>query len=294
MKNLNILGLLFLFGLFSCDPDIPDVTANRSELDITNPYIQVETSNIPFQGGIPSYNVVFNVINSDNIYKLSAVNMYGVFTNAATGDVSDRYLFKEFAIGGDAKTHVSEDYTYEDLRAGLSLPADPFELEVGSGWKFDFEGIQSDGKVVELSGNVRIAVQGRLAGAYTITTGIYVHPTAGASSHAGAYTRFVESVDPVYYRMVEIGPWDGQGNSFVFTVNDDNSITIPKEYNGSTQLIWGADDIATCQDDPGKLSAVSCDNKVEFMSDGKDVIRISYGYIRTSGTRQFDEVLTKQ
>ena len=54
-------------------------------------------------------------------------------------------------------------------------------------------------------------------------------------------------------------------------------ITIPKEYNGAVQLIWGADEIATCQ--TGDLPEMPCTNYAKLNDDGHDDLPVNRRYI---------------
>ena len=99
------------------------------------------------------------------------------------------------------------------------------------------------------------------------------------------------------------GNWDDPAdmNFFYFYVNNtaesDGSykITIPNIYDNDPQLLWTTDPIAECINTVANLPDVSCTNSVVLDNiNGEDVINISYGYTRSSGTRQFDEILIKQ
>ena len=95
--------------------------------------------------------------------------------------------------------------------------------------------------------------------------------------------------------------WDDPNcNFFYFYVNNDPesdgtyAITIPENYDGVEQTLWCSDPIADCLRTPANLPNVDCNNYVILNDNGNDEIYISYGYIRSSGTRQFDEILIKQ
>ncbi len=302
MKNIIIFKLLlvFAFVLNSCTQEYQDIVTENAA---AGGLVEVQTPLLNYViGEDQDYTVGLKVFQGD--IKTQTINVLKTFvTRDDDGNTvtSNEVLLQSYDIAEAATSLFDFTVNFETLRSGLQvngadLPDDDALYNIGDFWELTFQAVTSEGNLHRNLKTTKIAVSTRLAGLYNITQGHYYHPSTVpdlAADYSGDYLRIVESVDAETYRMVEIGPWSNEGNLFYFVVNQDNSITIPKEYGGATQLIWGADELANCDNDPGELANVSCVNTVELMDDGKDVISISYGYIRSSGTRQFDDILTK-
>ncbi len=298
MKNIFyfLLACGFLITT-SCEKDIQDlVTENAVEGGL----IDVNTGLINYViGDDIDYPVSLKVYQGEA--KTTKINVYKSFTSGATS--SNRILHTTLNVANTATAIENFTVNFGQLIDGLSVNGQALsnvdtDYIIGDFWELEFESETSSGGKALNGATAKIAISTRLAGTYKIATGIYVHPSTApdpASLYAGAYLRIIESVDAITYKMTDIGPWSGEpDNFFYFQVDPENNIIIPKEWNGVTQIIWGADELATCPANPMELPNVSCVNKVELMDDGKDVINISYGYIRDSGTRQFDDILVKQ
>ncbi|MDA3952932.1 MAG: hypothetical protein PF485_04745 [Bacteroidales bacterium] len=316
MKKLLYLSFLALVSVFfiQCDSEDDLMTENALEGGL----VDISSTSINYVIGSGASYTFDLFIHQEGDVKINTVNLYKscfyaaaipwydpADTTHATADsvaakYTDEILEHTINITETSVSHevATLDWFWEDLREGLTqedgneLPLLEGAMEIGNYFQFVVEVELSDGRTLIQSSPVKMAVSTRYAGTYNITQGDYIHPDF-LSSYAGEIQRQIESVDAVTYKMIEIGPWNDQGNYFYFVVNPDNTITIPKEYGGETQLIWGADELANCVDDPGELPDCSCVNLVTVVDSGADIIQISYGYIRTSGTRQFDETLVK-
>ena len=150
---------------------------------------------------------------------------------------------------------------------------------------------------------VPVPIFTELEGEYEIVQGIYYHPTTvpdPAALYDFSYIRTIDLIDIdeaglISYRMNDIGPWEGEPtNFFYFYVNSENGdIVIPKEWEGAMQVLWGADELTNCIDNPNLLTHTNCVNKVEIGSNGTATIQISYGYSRETGPREFQDGLRK-
>ena len=174
-------------------------------------------------------------------------------------------------------------------------------LSVGDFFELTYESQTSAGKSHKSAASTKVALSGRFAGVYITGTSSYIHPTAGDQGGWDGAEVVIESVDDVTYHILANGPWDNSvdpDNEFYFTVDGEGKITIPKEYGGSVQTVWGgADEVANCDDNPTLLPDVNCGESNYTVKDdvnGADQVIMSHGYIRDSGTRQFYYELTKK
>ena len=302
MKNILLYSVvaLCILMLGACDSVDDLVTENA----VTGGLVNVETPLLSYViGDNADYNVSLQVLQGE--VKTTAVNVLKQFTGTVGGEqlTSNEVLMKTIDIASTTTSSVAFSTNFAELREGLTLngealPTDDLDLTIGDFWTISFQAVTSEGNNHRNLGTTKIAVATRLAGVYTIAQGHYIHPSTApnvTSDYSGSYSRIIESIDPITYRMSDIGPWEGEpDNFFYFQVDENNNVIILKEWEGATQLIWGADELANCADNPTELPDVSCNNDVELSDDGHDIIRMSYGYIRSSGTRQFDDIMVKQ
>jgi len=306
MKKMRLLGwasILMLVVSLACNKEPQDlVTQNAKEGGL----VEVQNTLHVYQKGETSKKFTTTLLVYQGKVKTTKVNVYKQFF-AANGDVSNKELLTSIDISGDRTSKVSFEADYPSLASGLTIngtamdPQDDIALAVGDSWVLTYEAITSEGEAHVNGATTKFGVSGRLAGTYLIQKGHYIHPSTApnlAADYSGDH-KVIESVSEGVYRMTSMGPWTdiNDGSNAIYFLADENdfTITVPKEFNGAVQKVWdGADEVATCQDDPDKLVNVSCDNTFEYKPDKHDIIKISYGYIRSSGTRQFDEVLVKQ
>lgn len=298
MKNIFLNGafLLFILLVGACD-GVDDLVTENAE---TGGLVEVQTPLLSYVvGDDVDYTVSLKVFQGD--VKTTKINVLKKFTSG--DDVSDEIVLTTIDVTEDLTALYSFTTDFAALREGLTLngsalPTSDSDLTIGDFWTLTYEAETSQGNTFRNADVTKISVSTRLAGLYTISRGWYIHPSTApglASDYSGSYSRVIESVDAVYYRMGDIGPWENEvDNFFYFRVDENNNMIIPKEWNGELQLIWGADELATCADNPLELPDVTCNTTVELSDDGHDIINVSYGYIRSSGTRQFDEILIKQ
>ncbi|OIQ28106.1 MAG: hypothetical protein BM564_10290 [Bacteroidetes bacterium MedPE-SWsnd-G2] len=315
-----MIGILSLASCVSDDND--ELTGNANEgglINVNNLLISYVVGNQgPYNASISLY--------QGNVTTQS-VDIYKRFVTSA-GDATEDIYFKTLDITNTSTSEFSTeefDFTYSELIEGLTLNGSPLPtndagLTIGDAFILSYRSNLTNGVVHNLPNNgsytSKVAVGTRLAGTYTIQQGWYIHPSTApglAGDYSEAYERVIESValqdEYTVYKSTTMGwgsagGWDDPAcNFFYFNVNNapeaDGSylITIPEFYNGVEQTLWCSDPIADCIRTPGNLPDVSCSNYVildDASGNENDVINISYGYIRSSGTRQFDEILVKQ
>ena len=252
-------------------------------------------------GSGSEYNLVINELKQESANLVKEVRFYKSFYSVSDTAWSGEILggtVAPVAVGNFTSATLKQ--TFEDLRSGITLngkdlPTSDSEFNIGDNWNFRIIIVLNDNSEIQ-SGAIKVTISTRYAGSYEIVESTYLHPINGNTGDFNDVIRVIESIDAITYKMTDIGPWESEDNFFYFTVNDGN-ITVPKEYNGSTQLLWGTDDIAIC--DAGETPGIEtlyggCGNKVTNDDEkGKDEIKISYGYIRDTGTRQFFERMIK-
>ncbi len=301
MKKISIILLLLatVFTFNACE-DIQDIATENA---VTGGLVEVLTplyNFIPDNGDDQSFGASIKVFQGD--VKTQTIEVYNKYvTSDEDGNevVSNERLVKSFDISENATSILDFTVTPPELREGLTLNGaslDDVVPDIGDYWELSYRSKTSEGKDHLNVGTTKIAVSSRFAGLYNIVQGWYIHPSTApglAADYSGEYLRVIESVTITTYRMTAIGPWPNDPNVFYFEINDDYTITIPKEYNGDLQTVWDGDELATCPANASNLPDVSCVNTAELVDNGEDIISISYGYIRDTGTRQFDDILVK-
>jgi hypothetical protein len=301
MKNIKFLFLLaFLsIAMFSCDEDVSVDTGL-----VEGGFIEVKDRLIPHViASQTAYNATIRVF--QGTVKTQSVAVYKQYKGAL--GTSDRILLTTVSIDDTSiATDQTISFTYANLATGVSLngaafPADDELLSVGDFFELSYEPTTSLGNTVRSATVTKVALSGRFAGVYIVGTSAYVHPTAGDQGGWEGDEVVIESVDDITYHILANGPWDTSvdpDNEFYFTVDGDGNITIPKEYDGTTQTVWGgADEVANCDDDPNELPDANCSTSNITIKDdvnGEDEVIMSHGYIRDSGTRQFYYELKKK
>jgi len=297
MKNFKILFLFSFASLFvtiSCNDD--DFVQYKSEefQTVTDGYLQIKTPVIAFQAGIPAYHMEFNVVNGTNRY--TAIEVYKVYTDASTGNSSNEVLLETYPVGPGVTTTVTDELTYADLKAGLTvngspLPDDEAALAVGSGWIFRFVGKTAEGDK-DLNGNIRVGVLSRFAGLYRVIESAYYRIGVLTATWDGQ-ERFIGSVDENTFSYNDWwGNFGWAGNAFHFDLNPDN--TIETLTGGG---LFGGNRRINCTTDFAIFTSVPCVGSNVLIPDdvnGHHIIKLTYGYFTDgSGPREFYEVLEK-
>jgi hypothetical protein len=300
MKNIKLalsLSLALAFVVVSCDDD--DFVQYQGEAfqSISDPFLQIKTPVIAFQAGIPSYTMEFNLVNG--LKRVNAVEVYTIFTDASTGASSNEALLGTYTAGAGDFTSFSDDLTYDDLKAGLTvnggpLPADEVDIAIGSGWIFRFVG-KTDSGDIPLAGSIRVGVLSRFAGLYEVVASEYYRIGVLTATWDGQ-SRFIGSVDETTFSYNDWwGNFAWAGNSFHFRLNEaDNTLTVPILVNGA---LFSGNRALDCAVEPQTFTSVSCAGSNVLEPDdagGHHVIKLTYGYFTDgSGSREFQETLRK-
>lgn len=299
MKNtIKIVGLFVcsLF-IFSCNDDEAVAYETGLTQQITDPFLQVKTGVISFQAGTPSYTMLIDVINGTKA--LTQLNIYSVYTDNATGNVSNEVQFASLPVSG-ARTSIAHEFSYDDLKNGIvvgggGLSDDQTTLAIGSGWNMRFEGVVSDGSVIPMTGQVIVGVLSRFAGLYKVLESGYFRIGADNGGWNGS-NRFIGSVDETTFSYNDFwGNFGWGGNSFHFRLDEtDNSLTVPIITSSG---LFSGNRALNCEDDAAIFTNVPCAGSNVLEPDdvnGKHIIRLTYGYFTDgSGAREFYEVMEK-
>ncbi|MEL6636781.1 MAG: hypothetical protein AAFW73_09945 [Bacteroidota bacterium] len=298
-----LIGLTL--GISGCiDQETVEYTV-ENDLQRNDPLTQVlvNTPTISFVAGEPGYDIDFLVITPNND-ETSQVNVYKVFTDATTQSTSEEVLFVTYDVAAGQNTiSITDNFTYAELKADLMvdgnpLPDDEVALAVGSKWDLRLEPVNSAGQATFSAPGISIAVLSPFAGLYEVIDSDYwrIGVQSGAADWTGNEV-FIGSVDATTFSHVDNwGPFtasDGAVGQFLFTLNDDNTITV---IDDPSQLFFSGNDMLTCQEDGPTFANVPCagSNVLEPSSDGKHIIKLTYGYFtNNSGPREFYEVLQK-
>ena len=309
--TIKLITLIFLSSVifYSCNDEDLDVVNNSAGFStggLIRNDLQLETYVIGNNGPY-----TFDMLIYQGAIKTTSVDIMKSFTTAS-GEKSNEILLKNVPVTSTETGAFSFSTSYDELIQGLEingqpLPTEDSGLAIADFWTLRYVAQTSEGKSHSNGVTSKLAVGTRLAGIWPIALGWYIHPTTapGLASDYSGDVRIIESVEvfPEYitYLMTDIGVWIDATNFFYFNVSNTADpdgtypITIPKEYNGNLQLIWGADELATCAANPGNIPDVGCDDSdyATLDPDGHDGMILAYGYIRDSGTRQFREELQK-
>lgn len=308
--------VLALVGIsVSCDPDGEEVVYSDGEaiaLQHADPYLQVVTGFVPFEIGTPEYPIQFNVINGTRA--LSQVKLYATYFDAETGESSNEVLMGTYPISSATRSVITDSFTYEELKAGITLPTKGSLPETdegvypGSGWSFRFEADQTAGGTLPLAGQINMVLS-KYAGIYRVSESTYMRI----------------KVDTDVFPGEGVAHWDGEEVFIGFV--DENTLS----YNDN----WGYFDTPGCKwefsyDESGKISDIvltdgivcasatatlaTCESPASFKplgeylgldlcsvsnviidnnETGEHVIKLTYGYVGAGGVRQFTETLTK-
>jgi len=294
MKNIKLFFSIIIVAVFSfssCTDSIDDlVTENAAVGGLVN----VETPLLSYVIGTPEgYKVKLKVF--QGAVKTNEINVFKVYQNAA-GNRSNETLLKTVSITDNETSFIDFEVSFNELIADLSLDGQAIsdndeDYAIGDFWELIYESKTSESNLHRNRSTTKVAVSGKYAGVYTVGESSYIHPTAGDQGGWSGETVVIESVVNAFtYHILANGPFttdDNPNNEFYFVVNDDNTITIPKEWDGELQTLWGSDELATCAANPMELPDVCGDTGFVNPTDGAEEVTLSHGYIRDTGTRQF-------
>lgn len=302
-NNIHIKGSLRIAFLsllaLSCNDDA-EIDYNEDKAitqQISNPYLQVTTSFVPFKPGSAEYKIGFNVING--VKEINKVNVYTTFKDAKSGEFSNERLIGTYNITSAYRTVVTDNLTYAELKEGLTvdgaaLPANDADIAPGSSWSFRFEGITTTGSDLSLLGTINM-VFSKYAGNYKVIDASYYRIGVLTAQWAGE-ERFIGHVDDVTLSYNDHwGSFAWAGASFNFTVDPTTqAITVPIL---TASGLFGGTRAIGCKTDKAVFKSVPCDGSNKLVEDpiaGKHKIYLTYGYFTDgSGPREFYEVLEK-
>lgn len=309
MNNFNIYALLLsviVLGVSCSEKEFVEYPFAGDDLSIVDPYVQLVTAVVPFQAGVESYDVAFNLVNGTK--KLSKIDVYKQFTaDAITMESSDKVLFRSYDVG-DLKTEIADVIDYNQLKQDLSvggspLPDDETQLAIGAGWVLSFVGTLVDGGTIDLAGAINVGVLSPYAGLYEVVESDYyrINVQSGIADWTGQ-DRFIGSVDESTFSYNDWwGPFSWTGFSFNFKVDlETNEITAPLVVNST---LFSGNRELRCDTEPELFVDVPCEGSNMLIKDpenpnganGKHEIIITYGYFTDgSGSRQFYEKLRKK
>jgi hypothetical protein len=303
MKNIKLYkGLQYCLiaaaaMVLSCEEDSSMDYKGGDELGVTDSYLQITTPVVGFQAGTEQYSIAFNAINGEK--DIEKVNIYSTFTDT-DGSTSNEGLFASYDVEGPLLNKIEDDFTYDDLRAGLTINGGPLtddqnQLAVGAGWKFRFEGVRPNGDIVRLPGNINVAVLSRFAGIYKFTKIEYYRIGVlrnDVSDPIIGTELFIGSVDENTFSHNDWwGPFAWSGCSFNFDIDfeDGNKATVP--VLTSCGLFSGTEAVSC----PNLAFGKCATSNVLIVDDvtGKHKLKLSYGYVGAGGNREFYTELEK-
>lgn len=262
--------------------------------------VEVATPLLSYVVGTPDgYKVKMKVFQGP--VKTNEINVIKAF-QSSKGDRSDEALLKTVSITDGETAFIEFEVSFDELIEGLDLNGQDLssndgDYAIGDFWELIYESKTDEGNLHRNRSTTKVAVSGKYAGVYTTIESSYIHPTAGDQGGWNGETVVIESVSDAFtYHILRNGAFtldDNPNNSFVFIVNDDNTITIPKEWNGEMQTLWATDELATCAANATELPDVCGNSNFVDPTDGAEQVTLSHGYIRDTGTRQFYYKLVK-
>lgn len=271
MKKIifSALSLLFtVFAFVSCDDTYDDLmTADVKTGGFINP-----TGSIPYKlGSTPSVSVTIDIPKGPGI---DAIEVYRTFTGK--GEVLDQTI----TVGSaNATEDVSKtiSYTYAQLTAGLSMPADEGELAIGDKWTLTYKSVMADdNRKVDNSNTTVVAVANFFAGTY-VKNMVYHHPAYGTYPD-DIYVDETTNVDLVAKNAYECDDWFGAW--------EDNTVTIhidPADNYMVTLTSDRSDAVFGSPYDPADKPSYD---------PVTGVIHLYYYYMGASGARFFDITYT--
>jgi hypothetical protein len=301
-KYIYLFLTIASFGVMSCNNPEQDVlTGNKNEgglLNVKNilvPYVVGNGNDFEYKASISAF---------QGDVKVQTVDIYKTFTNV-DGVSSNTALLKTVTFPVAAQVeNLDFTTTFNELIAGLqidgvALSSDDSNLNIGDYWTLKYVSRTSAGTSAENLKTTKVAVGTRFAGQYSVVQCEYwrigvIRPDVTGSFLGTVVT--IESVNATTYRKLEYcGPFSG--NEFYFTIDSADNVLVPTLYNGEAQILNALEAI-NCTENPGEMTNAcgfaGIQNKaVRDDVDGKDRIYMTYGYLASTGSREFYEVLEK-
>jgi hypothetical protein len=270
MKKLIFSTLSLIFTVFvfvSCDNTYTDLmTADVKTGGLIKP-----TASIPYKlGSTPSCDITLDVLKGPGI---DAVEIYRTYTGKAK-------ILDQTVDVGSANTsgNVSKEvsYTYSQLSAGLGMPANEGDLNIGDAWTLSYVSVMADGRKVDNGNKTTIAVANFFAGPYEKRM-IYHHPAYGTYPN-DIYVDETSNVDLVAKNAYECDDWFGAW--------EDNTVTIHIDPAANYALTLTTDRSDAVIGSPYDPADVPSYNSVT------GVIQLYYYYMGAGGARFFEITYT--
>jgi hypothetical protein len=307
MKKLKIyyLALFLLAGLtfVSCEKDSDELTGN-AELGGEVIFKSENLGYVVGNGKDTDYIGEFSVFQGPE--KIESIDIYKTFsTKDQEGNIitSNKNLVRTITIPTENQ-HISVPFavTYNQLIQGLTingsaLSSDDGSLQIGDYWTLSFVSHVSNGLVHENSHNVKISVGTRFSGTYKCVEATYYR--IGVLTYTASdwpVKTVIESIDATTYKVNDyLGPFNA--NTYYFTIDSNDKISIPAfAPDGVTANVGNEFQLISCQTNPNDLSFSKCGTSNVVIRDdinGKDQLKMTFGYIGSGGSREFYQVLEK-
>lgn len=307
MKNIKNLLLVFsLLGLlYSCSDDNTDtLTGNKDEgglLTVKNNLIGYVVGN----GNSFQYKSTVNAFQSE--VKVTSVAVYKQFTNTS-GATSNKTLLGTYTCPtNNQSVNLDINFTYPELISGLTvngnpIPSDDTLLNIGDYWTLTYVTTTDDGQTQQNAKTTKVAVGTRFAGNYKCVNGSYYR--IGVLTYTTGdwpTSTTIESVNSTTYRVkTYFGPFNNSstatGGDFYFTIDSSDNISYPATTPDGVPQEGNALPFITCSTNPTQMTNSNCGSSNFVTRDnisGKDKLTMSFGYLATTGSREFYQVMEK-
>lgn len=328
MKKLIYISFLALVAVFFIQCDSVDDLMTEDVLE--GGLVEMSSTSINYVIGSGDTYTFDLFVHQEGAVKVESINIYKscfyakpipwfnpTDTTHATADsvaakYTDEILEHTIDITETTKSHYVStlDWGWEELRAGLTqedgngLPADEGSMEIGNYFQFVVEVELSDGRTLFQRVPVKMAISTRFAGTYVSLGGAYYHPDYNPTAYVSSLWLngevVISSIDGITYKWEDWGILSGfDGNVLYFQVDPaTGAITYPEEWDGVAQLLNDCV-VATPIRNASALTYViplagaNVNISIKDDIEGKDQLYMVYGYLGTSGTREFFNKLQK-
>lgn len=270
MKKItySILSLIFMVLVFtSCEENYTDLMTGEAKTG----GIIAPTKSFPYKlGGTKNFDLTLNIAKGPGV---TSVEVWKKYTGKA--EVLDQTVPVASANATEDKA-IKLTYNYAKLIAGLSMPADEGQLNIGDAWTLRYVSVMEDGRRVDVSSKSLVSVANFFAGSYDLVMK-YFHPTAGGTYPTSAYGGDRKSV----VNLIPISAYEC--NAF-FGVWEDNLVTIKITPDYKVSLTFNrADAVSGDPNDPANVNSYD---------PATGVIKLFYYYPGAGGNRIFWAVYT--
>jgi len=314
MKKIKFLflGIIAAVIVSACSNQYEDLNRDSDILtntENTGGFVTFTKQAIPYVvGNGDTYSYGTDLKAFQTVEKVLKVEVYNQFTNIVSGVKSNKMLLKTLTFPNTAQTEiVANTFNYNDLKrgilvSGVGLGTDT-TLNIGDYWLLSYVITTASGKVVASATPTKVSVSTRYAGTYKCITGSYYR--IGVLTYTGTdwpSETIVESVNTTTYRVRKyFGPFNNSstatGGDYYFSVDGSGNITYPANVPGTTIPQEGNNQpFITCISNPSSMTNVNCATSNFVTPDnvnGKDRLTMTFGYLASSGSREFYQVMEK-